>query len=249
MIEENHEILVEECKKYNYIYSPEFIEIIINKELVGNIHKQSDKPIFLCIGGLPGSGKTVFCEKNNFNRNYFIIDPDNYRKYHPDYMSLSPEDIIPITNDLVRITAMVLLKIALRLKLNIAIVSTFSDASFWLELYENNKQVLSKYNNKIIILTEPEDICKKSMITRYNYETKSNGIIARPIDFMFFNKCKSSFPDSLRTLQSSHIFNSFEIWKRENINQEYCILNTTETDLAVEWEKITQISTISDNYI
>lgn len=77
---------------YNYFYVDDkviynIVDKIFNK-FVKNLVKE-EVPHCLIVGGQPGSGKSCFC--SNFvleNSNYFSINMDNYRVYHPYYYEI-----------------------------------------------------------------------------------------------------------------------------------------------------------------
>lgn len=62
------------------ICSQEIENRVINPQLLG-----------ILIGGLPGAGKTNLIrkvKKEYANRDFVVIDADNYRILHPNYMEL-----------------------------------------------------------------------------------------------------------------------------------------------------------------
>ena len=53
--------------------------------------RTNSNPLCILIGGLPGSGKTNLVEqiKQEYqDREFVVIDTDDYRKLHPDYEEL-----------------------------------------------------------------------------------------------------------------------------------------------------------------
>ena len=49
-----------------------------------------DKPEGIVTGGTPGAGKSVFVElaKERLNNNLLVIDGDQFRRYHPNFVKL-----------------------------------------------------------------------------------------------------------------------------------------------------------------
>ena len=78
------------------------IEDICCKEIKGK--KINKQPLCILLGGLPGSGKTNLVkqiQEEYKERDFVIIDTDDYRKLHPDYKSLmkAPEKAITETSN------------------------------------------------------------------------------------------------------------------------------------------------------
>ncbi len=77
------------------------VEEICTKEVEGK--KKNNQPLCIMIGGLPGSGKTNLVEKLKIeyaDREFVVIDTDNYRNLHPNYTQLikTPEKAISETS-------------------------------------------------------------------------------------------------------------------------------------------------------
>jgi len=73
------------------------IEQITNQKIHGK--KRSEQPLCILIGGLSGSGKTNLVkkvQKEYPERDFVVIDTDDYRTLHPDYKKLleTPEKAI-----------------------------------------------------------------------------------------------------------------------------------------------------------
>ncbi|MBQ8011451.1 MAG: zeta toxin family protein [Oscillospiraceae bacterium] len=64
-----------------------------------------EKPVAVVLGGLPGSGKgniyDFYDAKESINNNIVHIDCDQFRRYHPDAASFSPEEYGDKTNEFV----------------------------------------------------------------------------------------------------------------------------------------------------
>ncbi len=103
------------------------IEEICRKEIKGK--KINDEPLCVLLGGLPGSGKTNLVkqiQEEYKERDFVIIDTDNYRKLHPDYELLKkiPEKAINETSKFSNIIEAELIKKAIKEHCDIISVTT-----------------------------------------------------------------------------------------------------------------------------
>lgn len=91
--------------------------------------KKSNQPICILIGGLPGSGKTNLVEqikRERQDKEFVVIDTDDYRKLHPNYEELkkTPEKAIEETSKFSNAIEAELIKMAIEKHCDIISVTT-----------------------------------------------------------------------------------------------------------------------------
>lgn len=150
-------------------------------------HFISDSPNLICLGGVPGVGKSTYSKKC-YEDNYFIINPDNYRKLHPNYLSLNTGNLISETNEFSSQISELLFKILTSLSCNIVIECTFANYNYWQNFLQRNSAYVSRYYRTLIFLSAPLEICYQAMCFRYKTEVQNmTELIPRPVkrEFLF----------------------------------------------------------------
>lgn len=135
------------------------------------------KPKCVLIGGLPGAGKSNLVEKivkQYSDRDFVIIDADNYRKLHPDYKEIirEPETAIFKTIDFANAVESELIRKSFESGLDIISVSTLrATETINKILYE--PAIENGYDIELHIISTPVVECALSAQQRYEAQIKS----------------------------------------------------------------------------
>lgn len=146
------------------------IENICMQKIEGK--KISKQPLCILLGGLPGAGKTNLVEliqKEYKERDFVVIDTDEYRKLHPDYETLikTPERAISETSDFSNAIEAELIKKAIKEKCDIISVTTLrATEAIDNILYE--PAIKSGYKMEACIMSVP--ISESGLSAQYRYE-------------------------------------------------------------------------------
>lgn len=175
------------------------IEHICSKEIKGK--KINEQPLCILLGGLPGSGKTNLVKKiqeEYKERDFIIIDTDDYRKLHPDYETLrkTPEKAITETSEFSNAIEAELIKRAIKEHCDIISVTTLrATEAIDRILYE--PAIKSGYQMETCIMSVPISECGLSAQSRYEKQI-ANGECPRftPMSFI-----ESSFQGIKNTIQ------------------------------------------------
>lgn len=175
------------------------IEYICSKEIKGK--KINAQPLCILLGGLPGSGKTNLVKKiqeKYKERDFIIIDTDEYRKLHPNYETLrkTPEKAIAETSEFSNAIEAELIKRAIKEHCDIISVTTLrATEAIDRILYE--PAIKSGYQMEACIMSVP--ISESGLSAQSRYEKQiANGECPRftPINFI-----ETSFQGIKNTIQ------------------------------------------------
>lgn len=175
------------------------IEEITNQKIKGK--KINEQPLCILVGGLPGSGKTNLVKKIQEEypeREFVIIDTDDYRKLHPNYEKLleTPEKAIIETSQFSNEIEARLIKKAIKQRCDIISVTTLRATQAIQEmLYEPAMQ--SGYQVEVYLMSVP--IRESGLSAEQRYEKQ---IIAGECPrFTSMNFIESSMQGIINTIQ------------------------------------------------
>lgn len=177
----------------------EVIENICNEKIKGK--KINQQPLCVLLGGLPGSGKTNLVkqvQEEYKERDFVVIDTDDYRKLHPDYEILikTPEKAISETSEFSNAIEAELIKKAFEEHCDIISVTTLrATEAIDKILYE--PAIENGYRIEACIMSVP--IIESGLSAQNRYEKQiANGECPRftPMSFI-----ESSFQGITNTIQ------------------------------------------------
>lgn len=198
-------------------------------ELLSDVNRFiSHKPTLIALGGLPGVGKSTYSIKH-YKEKFFIINPDDYRQFYPNYSSLDASNLIKETNEISSKISELLFKILIKLSCNIVIECTFANYKYWQDFLNNNNVYLEKYFKNLIYLSAPLDVCYKSMFYRYKTESQNmRGIIPRPVSKDFLYDRARRVEESVGKYIASNLFNEIIFMYKNTIRSEFVQIRYNE---------------------
>ena len=187
-------------------------------ELKSRIDKlnNSNVPIIVFVGGIPGSGKSLLIQKvkDEFkNYDFSVIDPDFYRKYYKHAKTV--EETVEKSNDI----ELKMLLYSIEKRKNIIHVSS-------LRSYEYINELIRKYviNNGydiyiyMIITDEIESIL--STYERYIIDKEDSNKFARLNKCEYLKSAINGFIKAVEYFSNKNYFNDIKIFKRgKNMSQ------------------------------
>lgn len=179
------------------------VESICNS-ILENKQKHS-KPKCILIGGLPGAGKSNLVEKivkQYSDRDFVVIDADNYRKLHPDYKEITkePETAIFKTIDFANAIESELIKKSFISGLDIISVSTLrATEAINKILYE--PAIENGYEIELHIISTPIAECALSAQQRYEEQIKSKEF-PRLVGVGFIKDSLKGIRETIQLMQS-----------------------------------------------
>ncbi|MBO5004630.1 MAG: zeta toxin family protein [Clostridia bacterium] len=193
-------------------------------DVITNICKQkieskkiSKQPLCILLGGLPGAGKTNLVEqiqKEYKERDFVVIDTDDYRKLHPDYDILlkTPEKAISETSNFSNAIESELIKKAIEKKCDIISVTTLraTDAINNI-LYE--PAIKSGYKMEACIMSVP--ISESGLSAQYRYEKQiKDGECPRFTPMSFIEGSHQGIMNTIKMLQTKKDKPKIRVFKR-----------------------------------
>lgn len=201
-------------------------DVVLLKGVLYKLLHGSDKyrrvnPEIIGIGGLPGVGKSTYSRKK-ISENYYIINPDRIRSFHPKYHNLNRDNVIYETNDFVTQTSEMLLSVLTYMSCNVAVECTFSNYDYWHQLLTSLDIQLKKYTRKLIFLSAPIEVCYQSMCYRYDLEThNSMDIIPRPADRCFLLDRAKKLENAIVRFRSGTLFDEIHFLYKKTMTSDY----------------------------
>lgn len=194
----------------------------LNSALPQIISHNSSEPIFLCIAGIPGVGKSEYIRKKGFSDTFVVVDPDSYRKYAPGYYSFSSDDVVEKTKAFVDYLSTLIITVAIYAGSSICIPSTFCATHFWTSFLNSISSFIVEkgYRTELLILDQPKDISFQSFIRRAVSFTNDEPI-ARKADISFFNDISQRFCYGIHTLIKTGFFSSVTLLTRMSLDHDY----------------------------
>lgn len=192
------------------------IKEIINKNQKEIDLKKSDiKPLFVFLGGIPGSGKTLLTEKvkRKYNdRDFIVIEADLYRKY----LDINYEDRYCAVEKSIEDSNYIeenLLNYAIKKRKNIISISSLRAKNIIYDLIEN-KLIENDYmiNFEIMINNKIDSIL--SSLERYVDHIKSEDDVPRFVKMDYFKLCCVGLKDTIKSLENCSYINEVSMFKR-----------------------------------
>ena len=167
--------------------------------------RKNNNPLCIFLGGLPGSGKTKLIEKvlsEYPDRDFIVIDKDEYRKFYKDYDELlkNPEYYIEKTRDISTQIEIEMLQNAIKDKYDIISVSSMR-ATRDLEGFTYRLAKEAGYDIGNCILSVPIIECALSAQRRYEKQIVNNEV-PRGASISFLKEVDKGIIETIRMLQS-----------------------------------------------
>lgn len=215
--------------------------------------KSSYEPMFIFLGGLPGSGKTLLIEKvesKYSDRDFVVIDVDFYRKY----LDFDYKDRYKAVDESVMLSNYIeekLLDYAIEHKKDIISVSSLRATELILEIIEK-KLLTSNYkiNCEVIITNEVDSIL--SSLERYVDYIKNKDDIPRMVKIDYFKLCAKGLKKTLKSLYNLMCIDEINIYKRGNnfsLPIELYNLKDKKTKNVISEEIKSQLDNLDRNLI
>lgn len=177
----------------------DIVEDICTKKIEGK--KINEQHLCVLLGGLPGSGKTNlirYIQEKYKDRDFVVIDTDDYRKLHPNYETLrkTPERAIKETSDFSNEIESKLIKKAIEQKCDIISVTTLR-ATETIDKILYSPAINEGYKIEVCIMSVP--IRESGLSAQRRYEKQIfNGECPRftPMDFI-----EDSYNGIIKTIQ------------------------------------------------
>lgn len=188
----------------------------ICSQMIENI--QSNKqPLCILIGGLPGAGKTNLIEqvkKEHPDREFLVIDADDFRKLHPDNDKLleSPEKAVTKTIAFANSIELELIKQGIERKLDIISVTSLR-ATDVIDQILYRPAIDSGYKIEACIMSVPISECGLSAQNRYEEQIKK-GQFPRFVSMDFMDSAYSGIKNTILMLQRKSDKPVIKIYKR-----------------------------------
>ncbi|MCI9246896.1 MAG: AAA family ATPase [Clostridia bacterium] len=179
--------------------------------------RTNSNPLCILIGGLPGSGKTNLVEqiKQEYqDREFVVIDTDDYRKLHPDYEELkrTPEKAIAETSKFSNAIEVELIRMAIERHCDIISVTTLraTDAINTI-LYE--PAIKQGYRMEACIMSVPIRESGLSAQSRYEIQI-SEGECPRFTPMDFIESSSKGIQATIKMLQGKEDKPLIRVYKR-----------------------------------
>ncbi len=181
----------------------EVIERICNEKIKEK--KINEQPLCVLLGGLPGSGKTNLIKKvqeEYEERDFVVIDTDEYRKLYPDYELLikTPEKAIAETSEFSNAIEAELIKKAFEEHCDIISVTTLrATEAIDKILYE--PAIKNGYRMQVCIMSVP--ITESGLSAQNRYEKQiANGECPRFTPMSFIESCLQGITNTILMFQN-----------------------------------------------
>jgi len=179
--------------------------------------KVNRQPICILIGGLPGSGKTNLVEQvkaEHKERDFVVIDTDDYRKLHPDYEQLikTPEIAVEETSKFSNTIEAELIKRAIQTRCDIISVTTLRATQAINEiLYE--PAINSGYEMEACVMAV--SISESGLSAQNRYEAQiANGECPRFTPMSFIEGSFQGIRDTIEMIQKKPDRPTIKIYSR-----------------------------------
>lgn len=191
------------------------IENICDKKIKGM--KINEQPLCILLGGLPGSGKTNLVKKvqEEYNeRDFVVIDTDEYRKLHPDYKMLTktPEKAITITSEFSNAIEAELIKKSIEQHCDIISVTTLR-ATEAIEKVLYEPAINAGYKIEACIMSVP--ISESGLSAQNRYEKQIEyGECPRFTPMTFIEDSFNGIKNTIQMLQNREDKPTIKIYRR-----------------------------------
>ena len=181
----------------------EVIERICNEKIKEK--KINEQPLCVLLGGLPGSGKTNLIKKvqeEYEERDFVVIDTDEYRKLYPDYELLikTPEKAIAETSEFSNAIEAELIKKAFEEHCDIISVTTLR-ATEAIDKILYGPAIKNGYRMQVCIMSVP--ITESGLSAQNRYEKQiANGECPRFTPMSFIESCIQGITNTILMFQN-----------------------------------------------
>lgn len=175
-------------------------------------------PEGIITGGTPGAGKSVFVElaKTRLNNNLLVIDGDQFRRYHPNFLKLQKlvgADIAFVTGPFYGKMVRNILTKAMEHKYNVIIESTFKSVDSPLDYLKALKA--AGYTTTVNIIAVDKEIAWQSTIERKEEMIKA-GEPARSVDRTYFDQTAANLAGNAEKVYKTGLVDKLEVRNRTN---------------------------------
>lgn len=191
------------------------IDNICNNEIQNK--KINKQPLCILIGGLPGAGKTNLIEKvklDHTERDFIIIDADDYRRLHPDYENLikTPEKAITETISFANSIEAELIKRAIKNHYDFISVTTLR-ATDAINKIVYEPAIENGYKIETDIMSVP--IRESGLSAQIRYERQIDmGEYPRFTPMSFIESSYAGIQDTIKVFQNKHDGNIIKVYNR-----------------------------------
>lgn len=199
------------------------------------------KPEGIITGGTPGAGKSVFVKlaQDRLNNNLLVIDGDQYRKFHPNFMKLQKlvgSDIAFVTGPFYGKMVRNILTKAIEHKYNVIIESTFKSELSPMDYLNTLKA--GGYTTTVNIIAVDKDVAWQSTIERKAKMIEA-GEPARSVDRTYFDQTAANLAENVEKVYKTGLVDKLEVRNRttrlfdsrfNDINQ---LQNTIKKELGI----------------
>lgn len=203
----------------------------LKMETIDNL-KSDNSPLIIFLGGQPGCGKTslISSVKSEYpNKEFCIIDADNYRQFHPDFENLKKHSTTAViqTSKFANELELNLLTYALTQKKNIIHVSTLRATEIMLD-FIHNYAIPSGYKVGICAMSVPFLESALSCEERYEIQISEGNDIPRFTSFDFMKSADDGFLNTIQILENDNNIDFIKIYRRCNLSHPERIYSSTD---------------------
>lgn len=173
-------------------------------------------PEGIITGGTPGAGKSVFVElaKTRLNNNLLVIDGDQFRRYHPNFLKLQKlvgADIAFVTGPFYGKMVRNILTKAMEHKYNVIIESTFKSVDSPLDYLKALKA--AGYTTTVNIIAVDKEIAWQSTIERKE-KMIAAGEPSRSVDRSYFDQTAANLAENAEKVYKTGLVDKLEVRNR-----------------------------------
>lgn len=169
---------------------------------------------------MPGVGKSTYSSRH-YKDKCFVVNPDILRTYHPQYHSLSTNNVIEETNAFASQLGEALIESLAKRRCNMLAECTFADFDYWRKVLSSNSLRSEIYTRRLIILSAPIEVCYEAMCSRYGAEGQSNEAIRRPADRAFLVDRATKLVAALDKYHSGNVFDDLVFLHKRTMSSDF----------------------------
>lgn len=196
----------------------------LKQEIVEQV-KTDDEPICIFLGGLPGSGKSNLEKQTKIqypDKEFVVIDADEYRKYHPEFESLrkTPKDAVLETCEIANQIEAELIAHSIECKKSIILVSTLRATDTIRKIIEQKLRPKGyKVGASVIVVPVYESALSSQM--RYEEQILDESQIPRFASISFIKNTNQKIVNTIRELDvNNKILDFTRVYKRGKTDKD-----------------------------
>ena len=231
----------------------EKVEEILKKTNYVNISTQ-DQPQAFILGGLPGSGKTFYIQHLAEKNNAYVINGDNYRKFHPRFQEIVNKysnNWVSKTADFTEAVIKKLLEKGIQERKNIIVEGTFRTFTTPANTLRQFKEAGYR-TNVHLVLCHPY-VARTSTISRFREMQKVDPSgVGRSVSNESFQETAKNFAQNADKIRASGLTDYFVMVARRELNQYIQVYNErslVKPSEIIEYEKTRKLSTKEEHVI